>query len=590
MLTPQTLANLPTTFGIYQYYDSQGKLLYVGKAKNIKKRVKSYFKIEDNQLLPHPNTSQRIQIMIAQVHHINTVVVSSEQDALLLENSMIKQLKPKYNILLRDDKTYPYIVVNLNDDFPFFDITRKVYPAKNLHYFGPYPSGAKDILGSLYDILPLVQKKSCMQSKKACLFYQIQKCPAPCENKITKEAYAATVQEAILMLKNKNKLLAAMQERMHKLAEKLLFEEANLYKQRIEKISHLSSFSQISYHQPYNFDILSIAKEMHKGQYIAILVKLFMREGKIIASDFERIKSDYEIDTQSIFTQYILNHYKEKLPILPQSLLLSHSLEEKEDLESFISTTQDKKLTIQNPKNGFKKTLIDIAYKNAQELLRQEINLKNDDILIQIKDYFQLSQTPFRIEVFDTSHHSFEFNVGAMIVYENDSFTKESYRHYNLESTDEYAQMKELLMHRIQSFEKSSPPNLWILDGGKGQINIAKQLLDSAGYDIDLLAISKEKIDFKAHRAKGKAKDIIHNLNESYKLDTQNKALQFIQKLRDEAHRFAISFHRKKKTKNITTNLPYSIAQQKKLLQFFGDFATIQNASKEEIQEVLKSK
>ncbi|MCE3037702.1 excinuclease ABC subunit UvrC [Helicobacter anatolicus] len=592
MITPQTLNNLPTTFGIYQYFDSQGKLLYVGKAKNIKKRVKSYFKFQENHLIPNPKNSQRIQIMIAQAYHINTIIVSNEQDALLLENSLIKQLKPKYNILLRDDKTYPYIMVDLNTPFPFFEITRKVISKKNIQYFGPYPTGARDILDSLYDLLPLVQKKSCIKSKKACLFHQINKCPAPCEQKITKEAYATTTQEALHLLLHKEKLLTKMREKMQNLAEKLLFEEANLYKNRIEKIASISNFSEISYHKPYNLDIISIAKQTQNKEHIAILIKLFMREGKIIASDYELIKSDYEIDDSAVFTQHILNHYKEKLPILPESILFSQPLINTQELQDFIYNTQDKKLPIQFPKTGYKKTLIQIAEKNAQELLRQKIILKNKDeeILYLIKQGFNLSQTPFRIEIFDTSHHSFTFNVGAMVTYENNAFNKPSYRHYNLTSKDEYSQMQELLTHRIKSFSKNPPPNLWIIDGGKGQLNIAHELLESAGVDIDILAISKEKIDFKAHRAKGNAKDTIHSLQYSYKLDTQDKKLQFIQKLRDEVHRFAISFHRHKKTKDISKNLPYTLAQQKKLLQYFGDFTTLQNAPQELIKKILSSR
>ncbi|STP12579.1 excinuclease ABC subunit C [Helicobacter mustelae] len=315
-----------------------------------------------------------------------------------------------------------------------------------------------------------------------------------------------------------------------------------------------------------------------------------MRNGKIIAADSKRVRSDYDIDIQSLFTQYLLSHYKHKLPLLPQAILVSEELEDVQGLQNFLQDTQGRKIPISVPKSGFKKNLIHIGIKNARELLRQEANLCASDILIQIKESFALSQTPFRIEVFDTSHHAMSFNVGGMIVYDMQNFDPSSYRHYNLQSKDEYAQMREMLLHRIKSFTKSPPPNLWIIDGGRAQLNLAQNLLESAGYDIDILAISKEKRDHKAYRAKGYARDRIYTKERDLRLDPSDKRLQFLQKLRDESHRFAIKFHRSQKTKNLTKNLPYTTAEQKRLLQYFGDFAKLQSASAQEISQVLRNK
>ena len=606
MITPDFLSNLPTTFGIYQYLDPQGKILYIGKAKNLKKRIKSYFSLQDGVLIPSSKTSQRIQIMLSQASDIRTIIVSSEQDALLLENSLIKQLKPKYNILLRDDKTYPYICIDLGADFPRFEMTRKLTPDKsakldstqstkgqNLRYFGPYPSGCKDILDSLYNLLPLVQKKSCLRAKKACLFHQIGKCPAPCEGKITKEAYHTTITQALTLLQNKSKLLESLTTKMQDLAQKLLFEEANLYKTRIAKITPLTNFSSIAYHKPHDFDILSIAQERRGGHYESVLLKLFMRGGRIIASDFETLKNDFEIDKPAIYRQFILNHYKDKLPLAPEAILLDCALDSPQapdttdELESFIALHQDKKIPIQTPQKGLKATLIKTALTNAQEILRQQNS--QSTTLTELKTLLNLSQTPFRIEIFDTSHHSFSFNVGAMVVYENDAFLKDAYRHYNLTTLDEYSQMQELLTRRIQSFEKSPPPNLWLIDGGRAQLNLAKKLLESAGIELDVIALAKEKLDHKAHRAKGSAKDTIYTLESTLALKPQDTRLQLLQKLRDEAHRYAISFHRRQKTKGLfKAKTPYTPAQLKKLLDFYGDFETLQNAPTHEITKILK--
>ncbi|WP_104698028.1 MULTISPECIES: excinuclease ABC subunit UvrC [unclassified Helicobacter] len=586
MITPEILKNLPSTFGIYQYMDHQGRVLYVGKAKNIKKRVRSYFRISDDRVLIQEDLSMRIQIMLQQVAYIHTIVVSSEQDALLLENSLIKQLKPKYNILLRDDKTYPYICIDMSCDFPRFEMTRKVRHCKDLYYFGPYPSGCRDILDSLYALFPLVQKKSCLSAKKACLFFQIQKCKAPCENRISKEEYLEILQSALFLLQNKTKLLEALEKKMHDLAQKLLFEEANTYKQRIEKIRPLTNFSQVAYHQPYNFDILSIIKEASSSKYYATLVQLFMRDGKIVASNFKNIKSDYEIDINSVYTQFILNHYKEKIPIVPQAILIDSELENQKELEDFIFQRQEKKVLIQKPLRGFKYNLVQIASKNAQEIFRQQNHLS--PLLLEVKNTFKLSQTPFRIEIFDTSHHGFSFKVGGMVVFENEKFVRSDYRHYNLQGDDEYSQMQEMLTRRIQNFENNPPPNLWLIDGGRGQINLAKKLLDSTGVEIDIIGIAKEKLDYKAHRAKGRARDKIYLLDSMIALDTSNKSLQFLQKLRDEAHRFAITFHKSQKTKGFIKKLQYTPSELKRLLDFYGSFENLNQASKEEISKVLK--
>ncbi|MBP6714257.1 MAG: GIY-YIG nuclease family protein, partial [Aliarcobacter sp.] len=213
----EKLKQLPNDAGVYQYFDKDGHLLYIGKAKILKNRVKSYFKFTP-KLLPADKLGPRIYKMISEVVSCEWIVVPNEHDALILENSLIKQLKPKYNILLRDDKTYPYIVIDYNQDFPRLEITRKILKEKNIKYFGPYSTGAKDMLDSIYEIVPLVQRKSCVSGKKACLFHQIQKCLAPCENKITKEDYAKIVETALEYIYNKSKLIVKLNERMSQYA------------------------------------------------------------------------------------------------------------------------------------------------------------------------------------------------------------------------------------------------------------------------------------------------------------------------------------------------------------------------------------
>ena len=253
----EKLKQLPNDAGVYQYFDKDGHLLYIGKAKILKNRVKSYFKFTP-KLLPADKLGPRIYKMISEVVSCEWIVVPNEHDALILENSLIKQLKPKYNILLRDDKTYPYIVIDYNQDFPRLEITRRILKEKNVKYFGPYSTGAKDMLDSIYEIVPLVQKKSCVSGKKACLFHQIQKCLAPCENKISKEDYAKIVETALEYIYNKSKLITKLNERMSQYANNFRFEEAMTLRDRIKTIEKSQIKSGIDLATNEDIDIFAI--------------------------------------------------------------------------------------------------------------------------------------------------------------------------------------------------------------------------------------------------------------------------------------------------------------------------------------------
>ncbi|PAF54186.1 excinuclease ABC subunit C [Helicobacter sp. 13S00482-2] len=591
----ERIKNLPTTSGVYQYYDKHNKLLYIGKAKNLKNRIKSYFRIENDKIFPNPSNGHRIQMMVSQIAYLQTLLVQNEQDALILENSLIKQLKPKYNILLRDDKTYPYIYIDMSEEFPTPSITRKIIKNKNVKYFGPYTSGSREILDSLYEILPLVQKRACLNGKKACLFYQIKRCPAPCEGKISASEYHQIITQAINLIQNKNKLLGELESKMISLSDKMRFEEAMIYRDRIKKLQSIENFSNIDLAKLYNLDIFALSYEGKN----AILSKLFMRDGKIVSSNFEHIKSEYAFDENSIYQQAIINHYKEEIPLPPDQILIPSisSQEDINELEEFLQNHCKRKIQILIPQKGDKKNLIELAFKNANEILRLQSSRSylEDTLLLELKELLNLNEIPFVIEVFDTSHHSGSHIVGGMVVYENMNFIKDSYRRYILEGKDEYSQIKEMLIRRAKDFSKKAPPNLWIIDGGKAQINLARDILQSVGVDIDIIGIAKEKIDSKAHRAKGSAKDTIYTLERTFHLKPSDKRLQFLQKLRDEVHRYAITFHRQQKQKDmhkisLLEKKGIGKTSVKKLLDFFGSFEAIENATPDEIKEVLSKK
>ena len=585
----EKIKNLPNSPGIYQYLDKNGRILYVGKAKNLKNRVRSYFGFSPS-LSPSPRLSPRIKKMILEACSLEYIVVSNEHDALVLENSLIKQLKPKYNILLRDDKTYPYIFVDLKEEFPRFEITRKIKSGKEIKYFGPFTTASRDILNSLYELFPLVQKKGSIKGKKACLFYQIGKCKAPCEGKISQNEYKEIVFQALETLKNKRALLKLLEQKMLSYAQRELFEEAARTRDSIKKIKESEILSQVDLKNRANIDIFALYKEEKR----ASLVKMFVREGKIVSLASNIIKNDNGLSEDEIYTTAIIEFYKDDKPKIAKDILLYEEFEQKEEIESFLREKVDKQLKITIPKRGAKKELTTIAYNNAKEALLKSKDSDDESILKELKTVLKLSSTPRIIEAFDNSHLQGSSPVGSCIVYEN-GFKKDRYKRYNLTQRDEYAQMRELLIRRCESFEKNPPPDLWVIDGGETLLKLACDITESFGVSLDIVAISKEKKQKRTVRAKGRAKDKLYNKEGKVALQSDSKVLQFIQRLRDEAHRFAIKFHRSQKQKQdcqieLLNQKGIGPAKVKKLLTYFGTFEAIYQANEEELSKVLNKK
>ncbi|QOP46340.1 excinuclease ABC subunit UvrC [Sulfurimonas paralvinellae] len=586
----KTITQLPASPGIYQYFDDNGRLLYIGKAKNLANRVKSYW-LFNPQLRPNPNLSSRIIKMLQQTTSLNYIVVNSEHDALILENSLIKQLNPKYNILLRDDKTYPYIYIDNSEKYPRFDITRKIIKSDDITYYGPYSIGARDILNSLYEIAKLVQKKGCLKSKKLCLYHQIDKCLGPCELPVSKERYQKEVDLATQLIKNKKLLLEKLQNKMEFYAEELRFEEAAELRDRMDKISRSEIKSEIDFASNENFDIFAVDHTDER----AVVVRIFMRHGKIISSSHDYINLREGFDANELYSRALLDFYKDERPPIIAPILIAHAFEDLLLIQKHLSRVFEKKATITMPKRGKKKDLTALALLNARELLKKDTKTKDLKTFQDVQELCALENTPYRVEVFDNSHMAGVATVGAMIVYDNGKFDKKSYRTYHLDAQDEYAQMRETLSRRVESFSKNPPPDLWILDGGATLLKLALEILDSNGVTLDVIAISKEKVDAKAHRAKGKAKDIIYTKKDIFRLKESDKRLQWVQNLRDEAHRSAITFHKKTKLKldqesKLLSLHGISAAKIQKLLNYFGTFEELKRLSIEEISAVLNEK
>ncbi|EDZ61727.1 excinuclease ABC, subunit C [Sulfurimonas gotlandica GD1] len=590
MTLKQTIQQLPDSAGIYQYFDKNGHLLYIGKAKNLQKRVKSYFNFTP-ELKANSNLSLRITKMIKQTVSMSYIVVNSEHDALILENSLIKQLNPKYNILLRDDKTYPYIYIDNSQKYPRFDITRKIIKAADIKYFGPYSVGARDILDSVYELCKLVQKKGCLKSKKLCLYHQIDKCLGPCELPISDARYKQELDLAFELIQNKKQLIKLLEEKMFFYAQNMRFEEAGEIRDRIQRITRSEIKSEIDFATKENYDIFVIQNSESR----AVIVRIFMRDGKIISSTHDYIQLNEGYDEDELYQRVLLDFYSKEKPPIIAPILVASEFENLQVIEQHLSTVFEKKASIKIPKQGNKKQLIDLAILNAKELLKKDKNSIDTKLLDDLKELLLLERLPKRVEVFDNSHMAGVATVGAMIVYEDGKFDKKSYRTYHLEAKDEYAQMRETLTRRVESFSKNSPPDLWIIDGGATLLKLASEIVDSCGVFIDIIAISKEKIDAKAHRAKGKADDIIHTKDNIFKLKHSDKRLQWTQNLRDEAHRSAINFHKKTKLKldnesKLLTLKGISGAKVKKLLNHFGTFEALKTLTIEEIGSILNTK
>jgi excinuclease ABC subunit C len=582
------IKKLPSSPGIYQYFNKDGRLLYIGKAKNLKNRVKSYFNFSDT-LTPSKTLSPRIYKMISECVELEYIVVANEHDALILENSLIKQLKPKYNILLRDDKTYPYIYIDLNDKFPRFEITRKIIDRPNIKYFGPYSSGSRDTLKSIYELLPLVQKKSCINGKKKCLFYEINRCLAPCEDLIDEQQYSLIVKQGIKLLRDKNSLISLLKERMNNYSKNLHFEEAAKLRDRVKSIKNSTTTTSIDIKKIESFDIFAISL----AENIACAVKLFIRSGRVVSSDHIIFKSEYGFDQDELYHRVILNHYNKEIPYIPQNILVYEEFNSLKSLQSLISTKHSKKVDIKVPKIGDKRRVTSIAKNNAQELIRVS-NDTNRAVLRDIKDLLGLQNIPNTIEGYDNSHMMGSVSVGAIIKWD-EKFIKSSYKHYNLNSKNEYEQMEELITKRVHNIENNPLPDLIVLDGGDALLRLVVKTIKQKGVFVDIIAIAKEKREKRAVRSKSRAEDIIYTIDGEFRLSSDDKRLHFIQNIRDESHRFAINFFKRQKAKedkklSLLKKRGVGEATIKKLLNYFGTFENIQRASLNELKGVIGSK
>ena len=581
--------NLPRKPGIYQMENEKGEILYIGKAKNLAKRVINYTSLN--------NLTRRLQRMVSLTKKINFVVTNTEIEALLLECNLIKKIKPRFNIILRDDKSFPYILINNEYDFPRIQKYRGAKKFKG-NYFGPFvsPYIADYTILSLQKIFLL---RSCSDSvfnnrKRPCLLYDIKRCSAPCVNFISKEKYKESIFDAKKFLTGGTKRIEKKLNKMMIYAsKKQMFEEAAKLRDRIKSINQIQKYQSVYIKDLRNIDIFAFV--MQEGK--SCIHGKFYRNGSNYGN-----KSFFPIHDQNalkneILESFLYQFYAEKTP--PPKILINEDPKYFKNFEKIISEKNNIKVKILQPKTGEKFRHIQLAIKNANENIKiKKASIESFHIALEkIKNLLSLEYLPNRIEAYDNSHTFGKNSVGAMIVLDNEGFSPKNYRKYNIrydlgntipEKIDDYYMLKEVLSRRfkkIQDSEKYVLPDLIIVDGGRGQFNIAKEILNKNKLkSIYLIGVSKGK-----NRNAGR--EIIHLNDKNINLKPNDPLLFFIQRIRDEAHRFAITAHRKRRDiftkESIFNELPgIGVKRKKLLLKHFGTVEKMKNASKEELKSV----
>ena len=546
----ETIKLVPTQPGCYLYYDKNGEIIYVGKAKNLKRRVYSYFHKQ--------HESPKTNILVSQIEKLEYIITDSEVEALILESHLIKKHKPKYNILLKDDKKYPYFLIT-DEDFPRIQVVRK----KNLNpdkgkFYGPYTDvGAMyATLDFLKRLFPLKQCKTPKFSNRPCLYYHIGKCLAPCQGKVTPEEYQKLIQQVELFLSGKqSELLKQIQIQMQKYADSEQFEKAAKMRDCYLDLQKTLERQKVVYENTkLNEDIIAV---LYEDGILAIVI-MMIREGRLIdKKDFTYFVDN--VDKTEYFETFFRDYYSGLKLEFPDRII-SKDLQEigdKELYQDWLKILSGKKVTI-NYGNGKFKELYELAMKNATNLL-ENAKLKK---MAQIRDDFNevgaylaeklhLTNFPNRIECYDISHIQGTNTVASMVVFQNGLPKKTAYRKFKIKSTegkpDDFLSMKEVLSRRLSRLgePKWEKPDLIIIDGGKGQLSSVMQIVEDMG-----IKVGKDGIDF-VSLAKREEEVFLPNQSESILLPRESNALYLIQRIRDEAHRFAITFHRDLRSKKL---------------------------------------
>lgn len=596
----EELKKLPGKPGVYIMRDAADTILYVGKAVNLHNRVRSYFR-------ENIGRGPMIDKMVTLIARFEYIVTDSELEALVLENNLIKEHSPKYNTLLKDDKTYPYIKVTVGEDFPRILFSRQMKKDRS-RYYGPYTSAA-----SVKDTIELLNKLFCLRTcnrslprdigkERPCLNYHIKQCMAPCQGYIDKEQYRQQLAQALEFLNgNYNKILRDLEEKMKAAAQELEFEEAARYRDLYNSVKSVSQKQKITDSALDDKDIIAL----HRDETDAVVQVFFVRDGKLIGREHYYMTHVSDIEKEEILEDFVKQFYA-GTPFIPRELMLQYDITDSELVERWLSQRKGSRVHIRVPKIGSKEKLVELAAQNAKLVLSQDKEkLKREEgrtigAVKEIAGWLGLSCAD-RMEAFDISNISGFENVGSMVVYEKGKPKRSDYRKFRIKTVagpDDYACMKEVLTRRlVHGLEESRElaerdmdqeygsftkfPDLLLMDGGRGQVNIALSVLEELGIRIPVCGMVKDD----NHRTRG-----LYYNNVEIPIDTRSEGFKLITRIQDEAHRFAIEYHRslrsKAQVKSQLDDIPgVGPARRKALMRHFRSMEEIRAASVEELMQ-----
>ena len=578
------LKQLPAEPGVYLMKDKFDNIIYVGKANILKNRVRQYFQSSKNH-------SSKVKSMVINIDKFEYIITDSELEALILECNLIKKYKPKYNVLLRDDKTYPYIKVTTNEDFPRVLKVRKVIKDK-AKYFGPYTNttAVNDTLDIIKNIYPIRTcnidiERAIKTNMRPCLNLHIKRCVGPCTGNVTKEEYNKMIEEIILFLSGKEeKLIDILKEKMNKCAMDFNFEEAAIYRDKIKSLEDMMEKQKIDTStSDLNQDVIAMARAHDE----ACVQVFFVRNGKIVGREHFILEGVMDSTRESILGSFVKQFYMEQ-EYVPKEIIIEDEIEDSFILSEWLSSKKGQKVTIRVPQKGEKKSLIEMVRKNAIEYLEKFSDMnkrkyeKSIGALEELKQILNLDNIPKRIESFDISNIQGVDSIGSMVVFTNGKKDKKEYRRYKIKTVigpNDYDSMAEIVERRLKYGDF---PDLMLLDGGKGQVSAVKKVLNKYNVEIPLWGMYKDD----KHRTKG-----LISQEKEIELDRTSNLYRFVASIQEEVHNYAISYHRSLRNKSLTKSELDDIQgigekRKKALLNHFKDIEAIKKATFEELLEV----
>ncbi len=588
------IEKLPSNPGVYLFKDEKGIILYVGKAGNIRHRVSSYFQ------RPAEKDSKTLA-MLEKVADIDTIVTDTEKEALILEDNLVKTNRPRYNVKLRDDKNYPCLKLSLEEEYPTLCIVRRIKKDGSL-YFGPYPSTT-----SLRETLKLIRRlfpiRTCIDTKfthrlRPCINYEMGRCPGPCCEEVDPIKYKEVVRQVRMFLAGKNKdLLESLKKKMGEESERLHFEAAAKIRDQITHIERVIEKQKIVSQDFLDQDVIGFHPQDHK----IVVYPLFVRAGRLMGGKGFVFPSTGPLD-EEILSSFLFQYYREG-KFIPEQILIPKLIPDQDFVEQWLTELKGRKVRIFVPMKGAKKDLLEMACENAERFLlaKEELEKNREQLLQDLKGKLHLRKVPRRIEAFDISNFQGGNAVGSMVFFEDGEPNKEQYRHFKIktvEGADDYGMMYEVLLRHYQkAVEENDLPDLILLDGGRGQLNVAQEVFKELKVkDIDLISLAKERSleELRLSRFRKTEEKIFHpQFREPIILGRHSSLLHFLDRIRDEAHRFAITYHKKIRSKGTIKSILGEIPgigkmRHKELLRFFGTVEKIKEATEEELVKVPK--